>query len=277
MDFEEIELNDDIKVQAPLPQAYPSRLMEEASKISGGEWQDAYKRRVGETYQRGFALMEEDEEGWELLATNNEGAHPILLFERSAPNERIFKVSTVVQGRGERFMWLLRDHDADTRLAWDARDVVSVQQLETYRPEEGDIDVVKCEVRSPYPLLVANRLLLGVQQVRYDASLNTHTYVYHTAPHYYFTDHLKETVHRKCVLMPHLLVCVWLSPMERGECRLKMIVCVNAGNMGIMSPLINATYPEKLCAQVLLWQRVVREWDTYYGRDKDPKLLENRK
>ena len=276
MELQDIELN--VQVTAPTPQAYPSDLMEEASKISGGEWQEVYKRCMGETYQKAFALLEEPPEAWSLLATNNEGVHPILLFERNdslTPYARVFRLNTVVEGRGERFVWLLRDHDAETRLAWDATDVVSVQQLETYRPAEGDIDVVKCEVRSPYAMLVSNRLLLGVQQAQYNATLKTHTYVYHTAPHYYFTHHLKETVHRKCTLVPHLLVCVWLSPMEHGKCRLQMVVCVDAGSMSIMSPLINATYPEKLCAQVLRWQRVVREWDTYYPND--PKLVENRK
>jgi hypothetical protein len=297
MDFDDecfedegIELSDEInqpRVQAPPPQEYPSRMMEEASKISGGEWQDYYKKRMGETYQRGFALIQEDESNvlkWDLLTSNNEGLHPVLLFERkvvegepSSPYKRIFKVSTVVKGRGERFMWIIRDHDHDTRLAWDSRDVSSVQQLETYRPEEGDMDVVKCEVRSPYPLLMGNRLLLGVQQVRYNADFKTHTYVYHTATHYYYTDHFKETIHKNCSLVPNALVCVWLSPMEHGEWRLKMVVCVDAGNLWAAAPMVNASYPERLCERVLLWQRVVNEWDTYYGRENDPKLIENRK
>lgn len=287
---EGIELSEDVlppQIHAPAPQTHPSPLMEEASKISGGEYQDYYKRIVGETYQRGFALLQEDETNvlkWDLLTSQNEGLHPVLLFERkpiegesTSPYKRIFKVSTVVKGRGERFMWVIRDHDKDTRLVWDSREISSVQQLETYRPQEGDIDVVKCEVRSPYPLLMSNRLLLGVQQVRYNPDFRTHTYVYHTAFHYYYSEHLKETIHKNCVLIPNVLVCVWLSPMEGGECRLKMVVCIDAGNLWASTPLVNASYPEKLCERILLWQRVVSEWDTYYGKASDPKLPENRK
>lgn len=292
MDFDDegfesdgIEMSEDVpQIHAPAPQPYPSSLMEAASKVSGGEYQDYYKRVVGETYQRGFALIQEDETNvlhWDLLASRNEeGTHPVLLFERKSvegPYKRVFKVSTVVKGRGERFMWVIRDHDKDTRLAWDASDVCLVQQLETYRPPEGDMDVVKCEVRSPYPLLMSNRLLLGVQQVRYNPDFHTHTYVYHTASHYYYSDYLKETIHKHCAFVPQALVCVWLSPMERGECRLKMVVCVDAGNLWAATPAVNLMYPEKLCERVLRWQRVVNEWDTYYGKESDPKLVENRK
>ena len=294
MEFDDVPLDDDLSdfslknvtrstdhtTKAPPARRHKDEMIEEASKISGGEWQELYKRVVGEAFRDGLKLIKEDEldvrRGWRLIDEDDDRSqthiHPVLLFELEpsiGDYARTFKVTSVVRGRPDRFLYVIKDHDNDTRSAWDAQEVISTQQLETYSPREGDIQVVKSHVRSPLPMLTSHRFLLGVQSAVYNAENKTHVYVFKSAPHYYF----------KCppeMTQATALVCIWLSAMSRDECEIKMVVAVDAGNLWTAAPFLRR-YENKLRERIVLWQRVVDEWDRYYGPKRDPKKVENRK
>jgi len=278
-DFDnDIPLQSPTQVAAPAPTPHPTELIEEASKVSPLEWEEKYKVASAEAYQYGISLLEEDEtnpELWKLWAVEEkEEERPLRIMQRLVPSNKwsqVYRVEGIIKGRAERYAWIFQDHDKETRMMWDT-EVESVQQLETYRTTEGDIDVVKCEVKLPW--MMSNRLLLGVQSCRYTEN-GTHTYAYQTSDHYYFTKHFKETVHQKCYMVPNCIVFIWLCPLNNGLCSIKMIVCLEPGPLYLAAPKLNYSYPWKLIDRVRLWEHVVDKWREYYPLD--PKLVENRK
>lgn len=280
-EFEDIPMEEQTLpiVSAPEPRPHPMELIEEASKTSPLEWEAKYKRASAEAYRDGIVLLNEKETDpslWTLWDHEHDSENPVQIFKRIPTNSFpcIFRAHAVVNGRAERYIWAIKDHDRDTRLVWDRDSVESVQQLETYRPPEGDIDVVKCVVKSPH-WAMSPRLLLGVQTTSYNAKDRTHIYAYQTSEHFYFSKHYKETVHRNCVLVDKCMVFIWISPLKNNQCALKMIVCIDPGNLWAAGPALHATYPAKLRERIRLWERVVRDWKIYYPLD--PKLVENRK
>lgn len=268
--------SDPIYVNAPPSTPHPDEWIDEASKVSPLEWEEAYKKASAEAYRDGMLLMDEYiDQQWSLWELEENCQHPLQILQRNTPFRDypyVFRAQGIVKGRAERFAWLFQDHDKDTRLLWDDK-VKSVQQLETYKTQEGDIDVVKSEVVAPkWPMY--NRLLLGVQSCRYNIQ-GTHTYSFQTAKHYYFTKYFKDTVHRNCEMVEKCMVFIWLAPMEDGLCNLKMVVCLNPGNLRGAGALLSQTYPNELIQRIRLWERVVADWKKYYPLD--PKLVENRK
>lgn len=271
----ELETSIPMTLYAPTPHPHPDALLEEASRISPAEWEAKYKKAAAEAYRDGLAILREniyDATQWQLWDKQN---HQIFQRLVRDPEDRftmrfpyIFRVHAVVKGKPERYIWVIKDHDKDTRLAWDHQDVASVQQMETYRTDQGDIDVVKCEIKN-LGVLVSNRLLLGVQTTSYNPEERTHIYAYQTAEHYYFSKHFNSA---KVVLVPKCVVFVHLTPFDDGTCSLKMLVGIDPGKNAWM---IKSDYPSKLRERVVLWERVVQNWKLYYPLD--PKLVENRK
>lgn len=267
-------------VYAPPAQPHPNHLLEEASKISGGEWMKKYQQTLAKAYAQGARWLNEDCKDaalWKLLEENEQTRqYPILLFEREMGQGNddedtffsfpyIFRVESLVSGRAERYMYLFKDHNPETRLAWDSEWVKQVQQLETYRPAEGDLDVVKSHVSAGYRLY-SDRFLLGVQSHSYTPATNAHVYTFKTEDHYYV----------QCpgnAVKADVLVFIWIKPAGADICELKMAVGIQPN--GISFGLFG--YKEKLRQRVKLWERVVGEWDRYYGEGRDPKILANRK
>lgn len=254
--------------EAPEAKKHPNSLLEEASRISGGEWQDTYKRAIGYAYRDGIQWIESEQE-WELVEC--ERSKKVLLFQ-SRLNNSMWKVTGVMRGapfRADRLIYVIEDHDPDTRLQWDGACLSHVRQLETYRPPEGDIHVVKSHVKSPYPLLTSNRFLLGVQSHIFNSEFKTYTYVFTSAPHYFF----------KCpdtMTSVALTMCVWINPLTNGDCEVKMALSIQPGRFWAAAPLLGSWY-EQFRDRFALWERVVNDWETYYGPGRDPKILANRK
>jgi hypothetical protein len=271
-------------LRAPDPHPFDQKLLREASSVDGSVWKERYQRTMALAYERAlFLLQSPDWELWEADIGN--AGEPRLYIPAGMEMQdwmplygRFFKVECIVSGRADRYLWLLQDFEKDSRLPWEQQNdtlVSSVQQMETYCSEEGNIDVVKSVIKSPSSL-TSDRLLMGIQNTHYNAQTKAHLYMFHTEDHHYFTPHLKDTVHRDCTLVPQCLVGVWLCPVDGGtRTHLKMVVSVHPGPMWAATPLLNRSMPPLLCKQVQVWERVVEEWKQWYPLD--PKRAENRK
>lgn len=275
-----------VMLRAPDPRPFDQKWVREAAAVDGSVWKERYQRTMALAYDRSLFLLQSPD--WELwqddIAPNKPRLYTSAGMEARdwmhSYKSRFFKVEAVLEGRAERYLWVLQDFEKDSRLPWEEHYdtlVSSVQQMETYYTEEGnsDIDVVKSVVKSP-SMLTADRLVMGVQSTHYNAQSRTHLYVFHTEEHHYFTPHFKETIHKGCTVVPQCLVGVWLCPVDGGmRTHLKMVVGVDAGPMWAAAPLLNSSMPPLLCKQVQVWERVVREWKQWYPLD--PKRAENRK
>lgn len=273
------------QTRAPKAHPFPQAQLEAFAQIDGVAWQDYYKTRIGEAYRDGLKLLRQDDSSsnnWWHLIEAEEGTEektqcggPVLLFEHDvgmADFPRVFRVTGVVKGRAERFLHVIKDHDRYTRLAWDARHVETVQVLEEYHPPEGSIYVVKSEIKAPRPL--ENRLLLGVQSHRYNAQLQTYTYVFKSAQHYFYSNQLPPSGKS----LANAFVCIWIAQSAAEEiCQIKMVVGVNVGGNALATRLILGNYHHHLRERFVLWERVVNDWDTYYPPETNQKRIENRK
>lgn len=287
--FDDIPLEEDLRdtpstrhqARAPEAHPFPQAQLEAFAQIDGVAWQDYYKTKIGEAYRDGLKFLQQDETSsnnwWHLIEAEEETrtlcGGPVLLFEHDVcmPEfPRVFRVTGVVKGRAERFLHVIKDHDRDTRLAWDARHVEAVQVLEEYHPPEGSIYVVKSEIKAPRPL--ENRLLLGVQSHRYNAQLQTYTYVFKSAQHYFYSDQLPSGKS-----LANAFVCIWIAQAPADICQIKMVVGVNVGGNALVTRLILGNYHHHLRERFVLWERVVNDWDTYYPPETNQKRIENRK
>lgn len=236
-------------IHAPAARPHLDALLEEAAGVSGGEWAQRYRRAVGEAFRDGFRTLSTPLSEWELIVGTTEN-ECILFFQQQ--QQGFFRISATLAGdRVERFIWVIKDFDKDTRLLWDSS-VINVQQLETYRNAEGDIDVVKWEEHGRG--LWKRRFYLGVQTTHYNPRQRSYSYVFKTAPHYYFGKKEQQS---------SLFFCVWIRALDDGQCQLELV-------------LKGADENEQVWRErVRLWEQVVGEWDRYYPLD--PKLVENRK
>ncbi len=258
--MDEIPLHD----MPALPPVEPS--IEAASKENNSEWHQSYKTLTGTAIAYILQLALDDSKKWTIV----EPVERISLFERpvDAGGHYTFKVHGVVQGRADRYLYVIKDHDKDTRCAWDDN-VSNVQQLETYMALEGNITIVRSTVKSPIPRIIAPRLLLGVQWTDYDPELRTHKLVFCSAQHPFY----------KCLpedgVEANARIGVILHQLDKGQCELTLFVRFKPG--GSLSSIWIDRYKEALRQRVYLYERVVQGWDTYYGPTRDPKKVENRK
>lgn len=230
------------------------------------DWHQRYKTLIGTAIAYILQLALEDSTKWSIV----EPLERIALFERpvNVDGYCIFKVQGVVAGRADRYLYVIKDHDKDTRCPWDT-DVLHVQQLETYMSNEGNITVVRSTIKSPLPRIIAPRVLLGLQWTDYDTQLQTHKLVFCSAQHPFFKCLPTEGVEADA------RIGIIIRQLDKGQCELCMFVRVNPG--GALGSLWIDRYKEALRARIYLYESVVQAWSTYYGPGKDPKKLENRK
>lgn len=239
-------------------------------------WESAYKRLMAKTI--GYAHWLLTNKNWSLLGDDH-----FRLFEMEIPSNNIefvtkpnytyhaVKVSGIMNVRAERVMYVIKDHDPDTRLTWDGEDMVSIQEMQTFKTDGGDIKVVQSEVRSPFPL-IGNRIALGIQWVGYTAATRTHKLVFRTTTHWLYR------VPPEQVALDGM-VCVVVraldTPNECPSCEVTLVSYMSLGGT-VPSILVNLL-KERLRLRFALYERVAKKWDQYYGPERDPKLLKNRK
>ncbi len=245
-EFEDIPL-DQVSVP-PLPSISPA--LEEASRIDMTEWEEKYKRIMGNGTAYILSIK-----SWIFYDTD--------LYESATATA--YKTVAIVKGRAERYLHVIKDHDMDTRSIWDKEDgLVSSHEYHRFRPLEGDIVVV--DSRLHIGAFFSDRYMLGIQSSGYDADLDVYKLVFCCAPHYFYT------CPKDAVLVEDVIVGVLIRQLEDDKCELSIIVY----NASVAIPRIyHRYYLERLRQRVCLYEEVVSKWDNYYPLD--PKKVENRK
>lgn len=226
--------------------------------------------------------------GWNMLPDDSSpGMLRVHLFEH-ARLPGTFMARAVVKGLAERFAYVARDYDKQTRLAWDCHDgVVHTAQLESYLMKSGHtLSAVECRIRSPVPM-ASDRHLVGVQTYLFSKTLppDTHKVLFCS---------VAANPRFKCpvdaVSVGGVVAGVVVRQLEdkisgstrTRECEITLVVQVKELNNAIGVNYLTAGFylgatKERLRRRVRLYQDVVHNWDTYYGPSRDPKRLENRK
>jgi hypothetical protein len=254
------------------------------------EWVAQYMTLMGRAIAHTHQLATlEDAAEWALVPDETGMGDRISLFERkpNGPSHGFFtlKARGVVHGRSERYAYVIRDHDPETRLAWDRYDgITKVQQLESYLTDQGTLELVQTRIAAPSwiaSVLVYDRYALGVQNTTFNRALGLHKYVFRSVP---------QHPHYSCpadAVPVDATVGVYVRALDGGgvggggpahgppSCELTLIVHVNVG--GWLPPLYVERYRERVRERVYVWERAVERWNEYYGRGRDPKNIKNRK
>lgn len=269
---------EEIPLSSPRPKvvAEPSVEIITAAQQDFSAWEAAYKRLMAKTIAYSHWLL--TNKSWSMV-----GDDQFRLFEMEIPPNKVefatkpgaayhaVKVSGIMNVRADRVMYIIKDHDPDTRLSWDAEDMVSMQEMQTFKTDGGDIKVIQSEVRSPFPLM-GNRILLGIQWVGYTAATRTHKLVFRTTTHWYYR------VPAEQVAMDGM-ICVVVraldSPVESPSCEVTLVSYMSLG--GTVPGVFVGLLKERLRLRFALYERIAKKWNHYYGPERDPKLLKNRK
>ena len=141
---------------------------------------DEYKRIIGNAIAQSWTVA--NQKAWVIV----EPLDPVTFYEQPVDEKGFyaFKVSGIVQGRADRYFYVLCDHQTCTRGQWDKDDVLDdMEQYETYHSDEGKITVVCSTIKSPVPRLVAHRRLFGVRWAEFVKEHNRYTIVFQTCQH----------------------------------------------------------------------------------------------
>lgn len=111
--------------------------IEEASKQDFAVWEDVYKKLMASSINQFHLLLRDSDWNMVLPQTATENFR---LFESGA--QRV-KVTGILQARGERVFWAIKDQDPETRMQWDGEHMKTMSELQTFKTKEGDIKVIK--------------------------------------------------------------------------------------------------------------------------------------
>lgn len=240
----------------PQPIIICPKELEQASLVNSNEWHDRYKNAMGKAIQLCLKDINRTRaEEWAPV-----GSDPrVFMCEKTQtvpPNWDVIKIRAVLRGKAERYAYVMRDHNFETRGKWDS-DVIDAKQLETYTSDEGKLIVVQNSIQSR----LSNRSLLGVLFYHFTESTETHQIFFTTAPHPYYKCKSTETK------MDATIGCVLRQLEKTEETEVIIVGYVNAG-VGMMARLFLGDYKEKLRQRVYLYEKVVAKWDEYYGKNK---------
>lgn len=174
------------------------------------------------------------------------------------------KAHAVLGVRPERLMYVIRDHNPETRLAWDGQYVEECKELESFPTDEGEIKVVTTRVNAHIPFIWP-RHLLGVAWYGYDRQSQVYKYVFRTTQHRHYKCP-KNAVETIC------LAGVAVRTLENKQCELIIVVHVNPGN-SFPSTIADGVCKEWLRDRVYLYEKITKEWDKWYGKEKNTKRV----
>lgn len=243
-------------------------------------WLDAYKNLMNKTIRTFYALLAS--KSWKPIADSFVDAkmrNPVLLFDcdkNTAHGYYTLKAQAILPVRPERLMFVIRDHNPDTRLAWDNQYVKDCKELDCFATEEGDIKVVSTRVTTGIPLL-SDRFNMGIAWYGYDDKTQSYKYVFRS------TQHKMHKCPKDAVNVISLMG-VFVKTLDASEdttdpppllemkrskiSELFIVVYVNPGD-SFPSTIANGICKEWLRDRVRLYEKVAGEgWETYYGNKK---------
>jgi hypothetical protein len=230
--------------------------MEKASLVNGSEWHERYKNAMGNAIR--ICLRDASRtrpEEWKVVGKDDR----VFLCEKTKnlPGDYIvIKVRAILRGRADRYAYVMRDHNFETRGRWDT-DIEDVKQLESYTSQEGTIFVVQSTIKNTFN----NRSLLGIMFYHLTEETNTHKVIFTTAPHPYYKCNPNE------VKAEATIGCFLRQLDGDAETEVIIVTYVNPGG-GLMTKLYLKAYKERLRKRAYLYEQVVAKWDEYYGKNK---------
>lgn len=266
--MEEVSINpnEDAK-EAPyeLEEMTPHHQTKEGENI--GPWVDAYKKLMHMSINIFHSLL--SSKSWKMIPDVFVDAEKnVLLFECDRNQSHGFytlKTQAVLDVRPERLMYVIRDHNPDTRLAWDHQYVTACKELDNFKTSEGEIKVVTSTIDIHVPLIWP-RYNLGIAWYGYDTKTRVYKYVFRS------TQHRMYKCPKEAVNMIALVGVIvrTLEPLEgrTPQCELIIVAHVNPGN-SFPTTITNGICKEWLRDRVRLYEKVAGEgWHKYYGNKK---------
>lgn len=236
-------------------------------------WLADYKSRMERAIHlvQSLARSELQPPGWALLPCDDR----VQLHEKVGGGGATI-ATAIVKGRAERYAYIVRDYEPETRLAWD-RQTTDSAQMETYHLQ--DTMHTMCFVHRRYPALVPgarDRWMQGIQSYFFDSSTCTHTIVFCSAVHPFYE------CPDDAVSVSGAILGVVVRQLEGKQCEIMLVaqygdVASTVGGYGITASMYAGRLKEMLRERVRLLESVVRQWKKYYGPKRDPKKIENRK
>ena len=211
-------------------------------------------------------------QGWTVIDSST--AANIVLYEKHLANDNSFllQVKGIVNGRASRYFHVIRDHEQDTRLPWDKENITMCKEHETYKADEGDIVVVESVWRSRHPRLFSDRRAFGILSSVYNAEQETYSLYFCSETHLRFGSASNS-------VDTQVLLGIVLRKIDKHQTEISIVLRVDpkVSNFSVMSIMFANEYKEELRKRVQLYERVVQQWDLFYGPKRDPKKLENRR
>jgi hypothetical protein len=289
------EDDDDVGRAPALPRALlndddDDDTLERASRADSSEWHARYRQLMARTVANVLALLSDDEDAergrWE-IDVNATQAKPRFCLYRCGSSSSVVRISTMLRGRAERFAYVIKDYDPDTRMRWDNRDVIDmVQQCETYHSREGELVLVRSVHKPVVTTSFLQRqppsvLAQCIYWHGYDEELRTHKLVFCSADHPLFGPEGGQVAARDWMVSFYLHEVAPTTPRGREDWHYArydqycaVIVLVSAPSSGVK---VEGFQAHQMVERLELYERVVAHWDQYYGPGKDPKILANRK
>jgi len=258
--MERVSLDGDIPLDNLNEDAQPApyALEEQEYQKEKNPWIEHYKKLMHSSIKSFHALLLS--RSWVARPSNFVDSNtPVQLYECDRNSSHGFytlKAQAVLSVRPERLMFVIRDHDENTRLKWDSEHLESCKELECFKTDEGEIKVVTSRVKFNVPLL-SSRYNLGISWYGYDRKTQSYKYVFRSTQHR----------HYKCppdAVNMISLAGVLIRTLENKQCELFIVVHVNPGNS--FPSMIAESCKEWLRDRVWLYERIVKNWDKYYTK-----------
>ncbi len=230
-----------------------------ASNADADAWCEAYKKLMAKSIGQIHVLLAK--QSWNII----EPAGRINLYERPAePHYYTLKAVAILNVRPERLLYVMNDHDQRTRLPWDSKNIDACHEWESFMCDQGKIRVVSSQVIMMNMPLVWNRSLLGIQWSAFDPVTRTYKLVFRSTQHRFHRN-------KEGTVAVNALVGAVIRVLDtKKTCELNIVMHVNPGD-GL--PTVLAEQCKKwLRSRIELYEKVVLDWDTYYGKKNDPKV-----
>lgn len=254
----DIPLEEDEETEEEKPKITHTAELEKASLVNGSEWHDRYKNIMGNAIRvclRDVSRTRPEE--WKIVGHDER----VFLCEKIKNKPVggdfiVIKVRAILKGRADRYAYVMRDHNFETRGKWDT-DIEDVKQLESYVSDEGTLHVVQTTVKNAFN----NRSMLGILFYHLTEETNTHKVIFTTALHPYYKCNSTE------VKVEATIGCFLRQLEGNAETEVIIVTYVDPGG-GLMTKLYLKQYKERLRKRAYLYEQVVSKWDELYGKNK---------